>query len=177
MKSFILILLFLLLAISAGFAAEPFGQKPIQIEADHMLSTQKENTVFFSGKVVAKQQDLLIHADEMTVYYNDSKTPTTATPASKKTTPQSKDVQRIFAQGNVEITQLDWVATGNSADYYSDERKVILTGNAKVWQNSNLVTGNTVVMYLDEGKSVVERSEEKGERVKAFFYPDSDKKE
>jgi len=165
---FLIILTYCLLGTSTGVAAG--AQKPIQIEADHMLSLQKENTVFFSGKVEAKQEELVIHADEMTVYYNETE--------EKDGTPgqggmQSKDVDRIFAKGSVEITQLEWVATGETAEYFSSERKVILTGAAKVWQDNNLVTGNKVVMYLDEGKSVVERSTDKGERVKAFFYPES----
>ena len=151
------------------WAAE--NQKPIQIEADHMLSMQKDNTVYFSGKVEAKQEDLVIHSDEMTVYYTDKNSE--GSKQNKKVT-KSKDVERIFAEGNVEITQLEWVATGNTAEYFAEERKVILTGSAKVWQDNNLVTGNKVVMYLDEGKSVVERSSQKGERVKAFFYPESD---
>nr|MBF0222958.1 lipopolysaccharide transport periplasmic protein LptA [Desulfobulbaceae bacterium] len=162
------------LLLSASLALAAGAQKPIQIESDHMLSMQKENTVFFSGKVVAKQEDLVIHADEMTVYYNEKKDDA-QTPKQEGT--KSKDVERIFAEGNVEITQLEWVATGDAAEYFSSERKVILTGKAKVWQDNNLVTGNKVVMYLDEGKSVVERSSDKGERVKAFFYPDSDKKQ
>lgn len=71
----------------------------------------------------------------------------------------------------MEITKQGWVATGNQAEYFSEERKVVLTGNTKVWQNNNLVTGDTFVMYLDEGKSIVEKGQKKGERVKAFFYP------
>lgn len=169
---FLVFLTSLFIGSPLALAAE--SQKPIQIESDHMLSMQKENTVFFSGKVEAKQEDLVIHSDEMTVYYNE-KNPETDTQKLGGT--KSKDVERIFAEGNVEITQLEWVATGDAAEYFSNERKVILTGKAKVWQDNNLVTGNKVVMYLDEGKSVVERSTDKGERVKAFFYPDSDKKE
>ena len=169
---FLLLLTYCLLDSAAGLAAE--SQKPIQIEADHMLSMQKENTVFFSGKVEAKQEDLIIHSDEMTVYYNEKKD---TDDNQKKGGTRSKDVDRIFSEGNVEITQLEWVATGDTAEYFADERKVILTGSAKVWQDNNLVTGNKVVMYLDEGKSVVERSTEKGERVKAFFYPESTDKE
>jgi lipopolysaccharide export system protein LptA len=169
LKAFLLLLVtHCLLGAAPGLTAE--SQKPIQIEADHMLSMQRDNTVFFSGKVEAKQEELVIHSDEMTVYYNE--TPTSET-TPKDGAMHSKDVDRIFAKGNVEITQLEWVATGETAEYFADERKVILTGTAKVWQDNNLVTGNKVVMYLDEGKSVVERSTGKGERVKAFFYPES----
>ena len=48
------------------------------------------------------------------------------------------------------------------------------TGNAKAWQGKNMVAGETIILYLDEGKSVVERSKEEGERVKALIYPASE---
>jgi lipopolysaccharide transport protein LptA len=42
---------------------------PIQIEADRMESVQEKNVITFSGHVEAKQDDLIIHADQMTVNY------------------------------------------------------------------------------------------------------------
>ena len=89
--------------------------------------------------------------------------------------PLDGGIERLVAKGHVEITKEGWVATGNQAEYFSKERKVVLTGDTKVWQNNNLVTGDTFTMYLDEGKSIVERNSKKGERVKAFFYPDAEK--
>lgn len=156
---------------SPATAAPP--KIPVQIEADQMLSNQKDNSVFFTGKVEAKQEDLTIHSDEMTVYYTNADAPAAEQPSP---TEGSKDLKRLLATGNVEIIKQDWVATGNQAEYFSDERKVVLTGNTKVIQNNNMVTGDTFIMYLDEGRTIVERSKKKGERVKAFFYPDSDTK-
>jgi lipopolysaccharide export system protein LptA len=175
-------LLALLVMPSTSFAADTKAAEeakpatPIQIEADYMLSNQKENSVFFSGKVEAEQDKVVIHSDEMTVYYAD----TDAKDKSKVKAgaENSRSIQRIWAVGHVEITKEDWVATGDTAEYFEDERKVVLVGNTKVWQNNNLITGDTFIMYLDEGKSIVERSSKKDERVKAFFYPDAeDKKE
>lgn len=164
---------------------------PVQIEADQMLSSQKDNSVFFSGKVEAKQEGLTIHSDEMTVYYaagtdaakpaKDGKgkapasQPAATTPPGGAQSPLDGGIERLLATGHVEITKEGWVATGNQAEYFSKERKVVLTGDTKVWQNNNLVTGDTFTMYLDEGKSIVERNSKKGERVKAFFYPDAEK--
>ena len=52
---------------------------PIRIEADRMESVQEKNIVTFSGHVEAKQDDLIIHADQMTVNYIKSKKPGNAT--------------------------------------------------------------------------------------------------
>jgi len=160
----------------------------VQIEADQMLSSQKDNSVFFSGQVAAKQEDLTIHSDEMTVYYaagpekTAAKQPKTensqtSAPPAQGESPLDGGIDRLLAKGHVEITKEGWVATGDQAEYFSEERKVVLTGNTKVWQNNNLVTGETFIMYLDEGKTIVERNNsKKGERVKAFFYPEAEKR-
>ena len=183
MKRFTFILLLTL--SSPSWAATP--QTPVQVEANQMLANQKDNSVFFSGRVEAKQDDLTIHADEMTVYYTGkpgvkaAKSAEGASPvqASAKgdngKSPLDGGVERLLAKGHVELTKQGWVATGNQAEYFSEERKVVLTGDTKVWQNNNLVTGDTFVMYLDEGKSMVERGRNKGDRVKAFFYPNAEK--
>jgi len=161
-----MILLAALTALPAQAAPMLAGSKePVRIEADNMVSIQKENSVIFTGKVEARQGALLIHADTMTVYYSSA---AGTAPAAGATA--GKEIKRIVATGNVEITEKEWVATGDRAEYFADERKVVLTGNTKVWQDNNMVTGERFVMYLDEGKSVVEKAE-KGGRVKAFFYP------
>ena len=169
-----LLIVFIIFLSYSGSMAAPENQAPVQIEADQMMSLQKDNSVFFSGKVEARQEGMIIHADEMNVYYGDA----AAAGKDKQASMVGKkmDIERIFAKGNVEITQDDWVATGDSAEYFAVERKVVLTGNTKVWQDNNMVTGERFVMYLDEGKSIIERSSKKGERVKAFFYPGSKRK-
>jgi len=146
------------------------GAAPIQIEADHMESDQKNNSVFFSGNVEAKQDDISIHADEVTVYYKKKGGQEKKSPTGKAT-----KIKKLRAVGHVEITKEGWVAQGDSAEYFESERKVVLNGNTKVWQNNNLVTGDRFIMYLDEGKSIVERDSQKKERVKAFLYPGTGK--
>ena len=167
MKCFHLVVVLSCLFFGAWPVSAGERQSPVQIEADHMVSTQKDNSVFFSGRVEAKQDELTILADEITVYYKGATAKKQGADGSG-----SRDIKRMFAWGNVKITQNEWVATGDTAEYFANERKVVLTGNTKVWQNNNMVTGDRFVMYLDEGKTIVERSQKQGERVKAFFYPE-----
>ncbi|MFW8601971.1 lipopolysaccharide transport periplasmic protein LptA [Desulfobacterota bacterium M19] len=153
-----------LTAIAAPGGPEP-GRKPVQIEADHMLSTPKDNSVFFSGRVVARQGMMTINADELTVYYN-------STEKKKKINAQdTRDIKQMLARGHVKINQDNWVATGDTARYFAAQRKLIITGHTKVWQNGNMVSGERFILFLDSGKSIVEPGTGKGERVKAFFYP------
>jgi lipopolysaccharide export system protein LptA len=147
---------------------------PIQIEADRMESIQKKNVITFSGHVEARQDDLIIHADQMTVQYIESRKPGNAAASGEQPGAGSvRKIDKIIATGNVKIVQKDWVAVGDVMDYIEHQRKAILSGNAKAWQGKNMVAGETIILYLDEGKSIVERSDEKGERVKALIYPES----
>ena len=146
------------------------SSSPIQIEADRMESVMEQNIVRFSGHVEAKQDDLIIHADQMTVDYVEQ--PAEDGGATSESSQQR--INKIIAEGNVKIVQEDWVAVGNSMDYMANDRKVILTGNAKAWQGKNMVAGDTIILFLDEGKSIVERSNKEGERVKALIYPESE---
>jgi len=149
-----------------------FSREPVHIEADRMESDQKTESVLFVGNVEAHQADLGIKADRMTVYYQRAAAPKAD---SKNTAAEAtRAIDRLVANGKVEIVKLQWTATGDQLEYISRDRKIILTGNTKVWQDNNLVTGDRIVLYLDEGKSIVERkSSGEGERVKAFFYPDA----
>jgi lipopolysaccharide export system protein LptA len=209
MKRFLAAFTLLPLCLLTPAAWGEAPKTPVQIEADQMLSSQKDNSVFFSGKVEARQEGLTIHSDEMTVHYKagaDKAKPTkdeknggsVQSPPGDGDSAQSPlgnggsvqspldggsvqspldgGIERLVAKGHVEITKEGWVATGNQAEYFSKERKVVLTGDTKVWQNNNLITGDTFTIYLDEGKSMVERNSKKGDRVKAFFYPDSAKR-
>lgn len=153
--------------IAATPLAATESSAPIQVEADRMESFQQQSQVFFSGNVIARQDDFIIHADELTVHYAK---PDGGKPAGD-TVPQ---VETLTAKGNVKIIRENWVATGGSMNYIARERKVRLSDNAMVVQEKNKVTGDTIVLFLDEGKSVVEGSAKDGERVKAFIYPESD---
>ncbi|MEN8142177.1 MAG: lipopolysaccharide transport periplasmic protein LptA [Thermodesulfobacteriota bacterium] len=150
---------------AASFTGDEPGRVPIHIEADRMESDQQREAVVFAGNVEASQGELLIRADEMTVYYRKS--------AEDDGPGKDKSIDNLQATGNVKIIKKDWVATGDLVEYKAVERKVVLTGNTKVFQDNNMVTGDRVVLFLDEGKSVVEKqgADESG-RVKAFFYPE-----
>ncbi len=174
--------LVLILVALVGLAAWPsraqvppigpeLSQEPIHIEADRMESDQKTEAVLFVGNVEARQGNLLIQADRMTVYYQKA----SAGGSNQKTAAEAgRAIDKLLANGSVKIVRGNWVATGDQLEFLSGDRKIILTGNTKVWQDNNLVTGDRIVLYLDEGKSVVEQNASgEGGRVKAFFYPET----
>jgi lipopolysaccharide export system protein LptA len=124
-------------------------EPPIQIEANHMLSMEKTNTVQFSGDVDAKQGDVRIRCDEMTVFY------TQAEKLTSKEDNKSQQVEKLTCDGNVEVTKGEWLGSSKKLLYVKKVRQVILTGKAKAWQGKNMVSGDKIIYYLDEGRSEV----------------------
>jgi lipopolysaccharide export system protein LptA len=156
------------LGADPGITAKKKPRQPIHIEADKMVSRQQENAVVFSGNVRATQGELILNADTMTVYHNKEKQETNENKGG-----QGK-IKKMIATGNVKLTNNGWVATGDRVEFYSQTRKVILKGNTKVWQGNNIITGETIELDLDADTTIIEPDTEKGGRVKAFFYPDSE---
>ncbi len=122
---------------------------PIHIEANRMTSTEKSNSVVFTGDVDAKQGDVRIRSDKMTVHYTPKKK------SKKGQKAASQQVEKLICIGNVEITRAEWLGTSKKMVYLSRERQVILTDNAKAWQGQNMVSGDKIIYYLDEGRSEV----------------------
>lgn len=159
-RSLLLCILFLMFFRVASSVTEvSAAEAPIHIESNSMTSTEKSNSVVFTGNVDAKQGEVRIRSDEMTVYYDTLESPTKqntnkkpAQQAEKKT---SQQVEKLICTGNVEVTRGDWLGTGKKMLYLSKERQVILTENAKAWQGQNMVSGEKIIYYLDEGRSEV----------------------
>lgn len=144
--------------------AVPVFAEPINIEADRMISHEKDNTVVFIGNVDARQGQLTIRSDEMTVFYTDAK--------GDGSQQVSNQMEKLICINNVQVIQDDWLGTSDRMDYFATERKVILSGNAKAWQGQNMVSGKTIIYYLDEKRSIVEQDEATRGRVKAVLHPD-----
>jgi lipopolysaccharide export system protein LptA len=169
------IFIFNILFVLSGFLTQPvFGadekEPPIYVEANEMSSTEDTNSVLFSGDVDAKQGDLRILSDKMTVYYHDTK-------AEDATVDTKQKIEKLICEGNVELSTSEWLGTSDKMIYYSEGRKIFLMGNAKAWQDENMVSGDQIVYYIDEGRSEVvggtttvigegEKKEEKKSRVK-----------
>ncbi|MFH0782810.1 MAG: lipopolysaccharide transport periplasmic protein LptA [Pseudomonadota bacterium] len=136
------------------------SEAPIHIESNRMTSTEKSNSVVFTGDVDAKQGDVRIRSDEMTVYYTTADSAATKPKDKKKSPPPSEkkasqQVEKLICIGNVEVTRGEWLGTSKKMIYLSKERQVILTDNAKAWQGQNMVSGDKIIYYLDEGRSEV----------------------
>ncbi|MGI6656164.1 MAG: lipopolysaccharide transport periplasmic protein LptA [Desulfobulbus sp.] len=153
-----------------SLCAENKGDPPISIEADQMVSLEKKNSVLFTGRVDARQGNVTILCEEMTVFYTEDKGREGAAAG-----PRTSRVEKLICKHKVKVTQEDWLGTGDRMEYFASARKVVLSGNAKAWQGPNMVSGKTITYYLDEKRSVVEPDATTGGRVRAVIHPESKK--
>jgi lipopolysaccharide export system protein LptA len=123
---------------------------PVRIVSDSLEAYQQQQKVIFIGHVVAKQGELTIRGDQMTVFY------------LKQEKPESNEgslagkIDRVVVDGNVHITQKKVVARGEHVVYFSEENKVVLTGQPRVEKGKDFIQGDKITLFLDSEKSVVE---------------------
>ena len=129
---------------SAPFASN----KPVKITSSTMEADNKRSKVTFKGNVVAKQADMVIFSDKMTVKYQDK-----------------GGIRRIEALGNVKMIQKDRIATGKKIVFYNPEQKIVMTGQPRIWQDDNLISCEKVTVLLEEDKIFFEG------KVDSTIYP------
>lgn len=131
---------------------------PIYVTADRMEADHKQKTVFFEGKVIAKQADFRMDSDELEVFDSGR---------------GESQLSKLVARGNVRLDRGGKIATGDKAIYYERERKFLLTGHARAQEKGNIVTGTRMEIYIDQDKSVVLGDGK--EQVEVTIYPQEGK--
>ena len=132
-----------------------FNKKdPIYITADWMEVDQGKNTITYKGRVVTVQNDMTMRSETLTAYYD----------------PDMKQMKQIVAEGKVNATQGNRVATGDKAVFDNNAKTVTLTGSPVMRQGNSQVTGVKVVYYMDQDKAIAEGDGKV--RVQATVFPE-----
>ncbi len=132
-----------------------FNRKdPIYITADWMEADQTKNSITYKGRVVTVQNNITMRSETLTAYYD----------------PETKLMKQIIAEGKVNATQGDRVATGEKAVFDDTTKTVTLTGNPVMRQGNNQVSGVKVIYFTEQDRSIVEG--DKTTRVVATIFPD-----
>jgi lipopolysaccharide export system protein LptA len=160
-----------MLLSSGGFAGEsPSPKSPnqadeqIQIVADKLITNDAEKFAEFVGDVRASQGNFEITSERLRIYYRDDPD------RNKDQTASQESIERIVANGNVQISSEKYEAKTDQAEYDLDTQIIILSGeNSTVTSGKNILTGSKITVYRKEGQITVERSPQ--QRVKAVFYP------
>lgn len=139
----------------AGKGESPSPSQPLRVTSNQLEADNKNQVITFTGKVVARQGEITIHADMAKVFYEKRE--------------EGNEVREIVATGNVKILQGDRVATGQKAVLYNEEQKIVLTGQPRVWQGKDMVSGDKITVLLEEDRSLVESGPDR--RVEVILYP------
>jgi lipopolysaccharide export system protein LptA len=132
-----------------------FNKKdPIYITADWMEVDQKKNTITYKGRVVTVQADMTMRSNTLTAYYD----------------PEMKQMSQIVAEGKVQATQGNRVATGDKAVFDDKAKTVTLTGEPVMRQGNSQVSGTRIIYYLDQDRAVAEGKDPS--RVRATIFPE-----
>ena len=132
-----------------------FNKKdPIYITADWMEVDQNKNTITYKGHVITTQADMTIRSETLMADYN----------------PDMKQIKQIVAEGKVNATQGNRVATGEKAVFDDKAKTVTLTGNPVMRQGNSQVSGSRVIYFVEQDRAVAEGDGK--ERVRATIFPE-----
>lgn len=143
-----------------GAARKDRSNLPITINSNQLTADNKGKTAIFTGKVVAKQGDVTILADKLTIYYGDK--------GDKK-----NEVEKVEADGNVRILQGNRVGIASHAVYESKAGRITLTGKPRVMQGNDTTSGKIITYLIDDEQSTV--TGDVGERVITTIHPQDGK--
>jgi lipopolysaccharide export system protein LptA len=132
-----------------------FNKKdPIYITADWMEVDQIKNTITYKGRVITTQADMTVRSETLKAYYN----------------PEMKQINQIVAEGKVNATQGQRVATGEKAVFDDKAKTVTLTGNPVMRQGNSQVSGSRVIYFVEQDRAVAEGDGKV--RVQATIFPE-----
>jgi len=132
---------------------------PINIQADKMVVKPQKQYVEFQGNVRVKQDEMLLIADTLLVHMNSSKKGSSITRES---------VEKINANGNVNITWNNYRVEADTAVYVAPENKLVISGDkATLYQGKNTIAGAIITLYMNTDQ--IEIESKKGEQIEAIY--------
>lgn len=119
---------------------------PVDVAADRVEVQDRADRAVFVGNVKARQGDLTLDSQRMTVAYVNS--------AGNGT-----QIQRIDASGGVVVTSPSETAKGSFGTYDVNRRLITLIGGVVLTRGANTVRGGRLTIDLVSGRSAVDGSQ------------------
>lgn len=140
-------------AFAQGLLSGAEWDEPLEISSHQLEVFQEQQTSVFSGEVVARQAQMTLWADRLTIVFT-----------------AENEIRSIEAAGAVRIEDPLRTARAATAVFDRQADTLVLSGDAEVTQGENRISGDEIILYLGENRSTV-RSSETG-RVRALILPD-----
>ena len=146
LKPFFIVSLFVLLlvvhsTVPASSSAEK-GKSPVVITSKTLTADNRNNKAVFEGNVIAKTEDITMHADRMIVFYDNSE----------------NKISKIHALGNVRVHKQERAMFSDEAVFIDSEKKIVFTGKPRAVEGDNVITGTKITFFLSDERAIVEGS-------------------
>jgi len=145
------------------------GDKPIQIESDHLEVRENDGLAVFTGNVAVVQGPVLMRSGKMTVYYaKDGSSGSAAT--------GSADIDRLVVENKVYVKSETQVATADHGSFDMKSEILVLTGKEVVLsEGDNVIVGCKLTVRMATGLANLEGcgGASGGGRVKMLLKPGS----
>jgi lipopolysaccharide export system protein LptA len=115
---------------------------PTVITSESLTINKKENRAFFKGSVVAKREDMVVFADTMLVYYDET----------------GSRIKRLEADGNVKVIKGEKTIISQKAVYIAEDDSITFTGDPVAMDGKNMIKGDKIIYYISEDRSVISNS-------------------
>jgi lipopolysaccharide export system protein LptA len=140
----------------------PLGEtsdQPIDITAKKVIAKKTSNgqEFIFEGSVCAKQGNLTLTCDQLTVLYEPRKKDGSPEPEDRsKKLPKDLKESSVFknatALGNVKVTQNELKAAAGKAVFDNVRKTITLSDGPKVWKGQDWMVAPTIVVYINENR-------------------------
>lgn len=125
------------------------GDKPIQIESDHLEVREGDSVAIFTGNVAVVQGAMLLRSGKMTVHYNKEGSGSVATGSS--------DIERIEVENKVYVKSDAQVATADRGSFDMKSEVLVLSGKEVVLsEGDNIIVGCRLTVQMATGLANLE---------------------
>jgi lipopolysaccharide export system protein LptA len=150
---------------------------PIAIDADQLEIMQQKNIAIFRGNVEAKQGEMRVLSQKMTVHYQPASK--TQKDAAANAAGSMSGLDKIIVEGKVQFFSSQETATADRGVYEAGKQKLFLFGNVILRRGEHVLNGSQLEYNLATGASLLSggvqadgvNAQTSGGRVRALFTP------
>lgn len=141
------------LALMSGIASQAQSiashnsRAPVSYEAQRIEWQDRQNRIVLTGDVRVEQAGLRLQSSRMLVNYSDA---------------GELRIDRITANGGVNVARGNERASGDTAIYDFDRRIITMAGNVRLRRGADTLNGGRLVIDLNSGLSSVDGAPSRG---------------
>ena len=118
---------------------------PVDVTADRIEVQDQADRAIFVGNVRAKQEDLTLDTQRLTVSYSGGQGSSSGI-----------QIRRLDAAGGVVVRSPSETAKGDIGIYDLDNKLITLLGSVQLNRGANQINGSRLVIDLNSGRAVVD---------------------